>query len=605
MDAPILLPQPKQLRLLGGHADAARVSSVCDPAVPNQGYRLMVTPERVTITASTDAGAFYGRKTLEQLQRQYGTCVPCLEIDDSPDLPVRGAMIDISRDKIPTMDSLYRLIDLLAGFKINQLQFYVEGFSFRYSFLPDPPVPGDVWTPLTGEQVELLDRYAAERFIELVPNQNALGHMAPWLSLEQYRHLAECPEGFTAFGMPNPPATLNPLHQESLQLVARMIDDLRPHFTSGLFSVNLDEPFELGEGASKHEAERVGAHTLYLDYAARVHELLAARGSRMMMAGDMVTIYPDRLAQLPHDVIILDWGYEAFTPFNERAAALAEAGRSFYILPGTSTSMSLAGRTANMLENVDTAAHAAATHRAAGLMVTDWGDGGHWQYAPASYAGLAYAAANAWHVGGTGTDELAAALNTHVYADPAGRTAQLWMRLGEYTRFEDLSVANMTTTTLGLQFGLVPRAALYQMLDGVSAGVNQVGQAMLGTTPIPAAYLPENRAAYDYEGLVAHLADLEHEAATAAPQCDDAALIRDELLQSVRMVRLGAGLRRLIDSELTDDRVAPAILREQLRTVTAEHRRLWLARNREGGLAHSMGPLERLVAQLADLERNR
>jgi hypothetical protein len=35
-------------------------------------------------------------------------------------------MLDVSLDKVPTMGSLYRLIDHLASWKINELQLYTE-----------------------------------------------------------------------------------------------------------------------------------------------------------------------------------------------------------------------------------------------------------------------------------------------------------------------------------------------------------------------------------------------------------------------------------------------------------------------------------------------
>jgi len=41
-------------------------------------------------------------QTLLQLSRQFAEALPCLEIEDSPDFPVRGVMLDISRDKVPT-----------------------------------------------------------------------------------------------------------------------------------------------------------------------------------------------------------------------------------------------------------------------------------------------------------------------------------------------------------------------------------------------------------------------------------------------------------------------------------------------------------------------
>ena len=41
-------------------------------------------------------------------------------------------MLDIGRDKIPSMETLRGLIDLFAAMRINHLQMYMEGFSFDY-----------------------------------------------------------------------------------------------------------------------------------------------------------------------------------------------------------------------------------------------------------------------------------------------------------------------------------------------------------------------------------------------------------------------------------------------------------------------------------------
>src|SRR3954466_3912018 len=95
-------------------------------------YTIDVRPDHILIRASTPAMAFYAAHTLAQLLRQFPTEIPCLHIEDWPDFPVRGVMIDISRDKVPTMATLYSLVDLLVSMKINQLQLYTEHtFAYR------------------------------------------------------------------------------------------------------------------------------------------------------------------------------------------------------------------------------------------------------------------------------------------------------------------------------------------------------------------------------------------------------------------------------------------------------------------------------------------
>lgn len=39
----------------------------------------------------------------------------CLSIEDYPDFPARGVMLDVSRDRVPPMETVYKLVDMLAG----------------------------------------------------------------------------------------------------------------------------------------------------------------------------------------------------------------------------------------------------------------------------------------------------------------------------------------------------------------------------------------------------------------------------------------------------------------------------------------------------------
>src|SRR5207249_262241 len=138
---------------------------ITNAALPPQGYRIC----NGQIEAADDAGKFYAEMTLRQIRRQGEMTVG--EIEDWPDFPVRGAMLDISRDKVPTMETLFQLVDELAEWKINHLELYMEHtFAYRNHRV--------VWehaSPMTGEEIERLDAYCGERFIELVPNQNSFG----------------------------------------------------------------------------------------------------------------------------------------------------------------------------------------------------------------------------------------------------------------------------------------------------------------------------------------------------------------------------------------------------------------------------------------------
>jgi len=182
-----LLPRPRRIARAAGVLALAPDGTVPASAgpderidagaagIPEEGYRLVVTPDRVTIEARDRAGAFYARRTLAQLVRTHAArgAVPAMTVDDAPDFRERGVMLDVSRDKVPTMATLTGAIDLLASLKYNRLQLYVE-HTFAY---PEHPRVWREASPLTGEEIETLDAYARERFVELVPNQNSFEHM--------------------------------------------------------------------------------------------------------------------------------------------------------------------------------------------------------------------------------------------------------------------------------------------------------------------------------------------------------------------------------------------------------------------------------------------
>lgn len=340
-------------------------------------YTLSIQPDGVKVSFAHRAGALYALMTLRQLALSFDK-IPCCHIEDQPGLQNRAVMIDVSRGKIPTLDSVKRLVDLMTQFKLNQLQLYIEGFSFEYrSFHAQKQDWGDAFTP---EDIKELDRYCFQRCVRLVPNQNCLGHMYPWLQMPEYRQLAECPNGLSIKGVTLPPTTLDPADSETLPLVERMLDDLLPCFSSKLFNADLDEPFELGMGKNKARAEQEGTDTVYLEYAGKLNQAVKARGRRMMMWGDVLSRSERALKLLDRDVIVLEWGYEAEHPVRRRARQLHEAGLEFYLCPGTNSWASFTGITDNMLQCVHNAVEAAYDFEAQGLMITDWGDFGHLQY---------------------------------------------------------------------------------------------------------------------------------------------------------------------------------------------------------------------------------
>ncbi len=93
-------------------------------ALGEEGYRLSVTREGVTLSAAGRAGLFYGVQTLAQLAGGSKEGVPCAEIEDYPRFAWRGAMLDTVRHFLPKAFVL-KFIDLLARHKMNVLQLHL------------------------------------------------------------------------------------------------------------------------------------------------------------------------------------------------------------------------------------------------------------------------------------------------------------------------------------------------------------------------------------------------------------------------------------------------------------------------------------------------
>lgn len=531
-----------------------------------EAYRLEIGADGIEIAAGDDAGLSHGLSTLTQWLRLHGhgdeevpsgglPPVPGLLVEDRPDLAARGVLLDISRCRVPTMPALLELVDLLASWKINHLQLYMEHtFAYRGHEL--------VWrhaSPMTADEIRELDAFCAARHVELVPNQNSCGHLHRWLVHEPYRRLAECPDGIEhPFSREREPFGLCTTDPAALELLADLYGQLLPCFSSSQFHVGLDETIDLGRCRSRREAERLGVVGLYRRFLGEIHRLAARHGRRIQIWGDIVAAHPTLLDELPPDTVVMEWGYEADHDFDRRAARLAATGLDFHLCPGTSSWLSFAGRLGNARTNIAAAAEAARRHGAVGLLVTDWGDQGHLQPLPASLPGLLMGAAFSWRTASAADPEslpLPALLARHVLSGRTSRPDRLADRL--------LTLADLYRLAGGRSFNGSP---LFHLLlrpdleagDRRIAGIERAGL---------------ERCVEVLDGL-----------ATA----DDTLIerevewIRDALAAAARL-----GVARLGGAAPVEEILAA------MDGLIARHGPLWIERSRPGGREESCAHLER------------
>lgn len=540
--------------------------------LPDEGYRITVNTNQVKMEYAKAAGAFHAVTTLRQIIAQCGRRIPCLLIEDEPDYPVRGILLDISRNKIPTMKSLFSLIDVLSELKINHLQLYIEGFSFAY------PSFQEVWqgsAPITGEELMMLDRYCKDRFIDLVPNQNSFGHMSAWLERTEFEKLVESPEGtINSMGLYEPSSTLNPSDPESLTLLERLYDDLLPNFTSDYFNVGLDEPFELGQGKSKDLCEKIGTGRVYLDFLLKVHHLVSERHKTMLFWGDILNDYPELIQEIPKDTIALEWGYESDHPFDINCRHYKEAGLSFYVCPGTGSWKSVSGRSQNMQDNIKNAVINGKKYGAKGCIITDWGDYGHWQYQPISYAGTVYGAALSWNVQADQAADSLAYLDAFIYCDKRRVTAQNILDMGNYYLLENKRLFNCTHIARILYTDIADLRPLDDLDDAVFLRIER------------------------------YIKDIVKRLDMAEMQCEDARLIDEELRNACRLILHATKLAKLKIMLRNGMEIPECYLHDMIQDIGVmmnNHIKVWLARNRTGGLLSSIQGMQHLQEQYQSL----
>jgi hypothetical protein len=419
------------------------------PAVHPEGYALRIGPDGVLIECREIGGLRAAVATLRQLLREFGRRLPCLTIEDWPDFPRRGVMLDISRGRVPRLETLLALVDHLADFKINEFQLYIEHtFAYRHY-----KAVWRGWGAMTGREVRRLNARCRDLGIDLVPNQNSFGHLRQWLEYPPLKKLAEAPEPYESEDgtFLRFPSTLAPKHPGTLPFLRRLYDELLPNFSSHYFNVGCDETWDLGRGQSKALCESQGEGRVYGEFLKRIRREVAGRGRQMMFWGDMVLQHPELLQELPKDVIALNWGYAADHPFAREAAVFAGAGVRFYVCPGTSTWMTLVGKHDNALANLRSAAAAGRQHGAAGYLVTDWGDGGHPQPLAVSYLPYLAGASLGWCAKSFTEQKLVSVLSRDIFCDPSGRLAKAALALGLAYRKFNYTEANSTPfgTTIG------------------------------------------------------------------------------------------------------------------------------------------------------------
>ena len=173
-----------------------------------EAYELNIKPEKISIKASSDVGAFYAVQSLRQLLPvgfEDGTytdsevAIKCLNIKDQPEFSYRGMHLDVGRHMF-SVDFIKKYIDALAMLKMNMFHWHLtedQGWRIEIKKYPklqevaayrdetlvghysDQPHQFDgkkYGGYYTQEEVKDIVAYAEERFVTIIPEIEMPGH---------------------------------------------------------------------------------------------------------------------------------------------------------------------------------------------------------------------------------------------------------------------------------------------------------------------------------------------------------------------------------------------------------------------------------------------
>ena len=390
-----IINMPNDARIknaLAGFAvkDKGVLLEICMENCESEAYTLKIECEKITIISSGAAGAFYAIQTLKQIFTL--DKIPCCYIEDSPDFACRGFYHDVTRGRVPKVETIKRLIDNMAYYKLNSLQLYVE-HTFEFKEYADSLERTGY---LSAEEIKEIDEYCKLNFIEFIPSLATFGHLYELLQKDRYKHLREIEdiergEFFWDDRMKH--HTIDPTKEESFELIKSLIDQYMVNFSSDKFNICCDETFDLKNG--KHKDEDTGK--LYIDFVTRLIEYLQKKGKTVMMWADILLNYPEQIDKLPKDVKLLNWYYWK-SPDEKTFKTISDAKMPQIVCPGTSSWSRLCEDYEAELINITEMAQYGYKYGAEGVLNTNWGDWGNPCSIELAMFGLVFGAEKSWNV---------------------------------------------------------------------------------------------------------------------------------------------------------------------------------------------------------------
>ena len=286
-----------------------------------------------------------------------------------------GLMVDCSRNAVPNMETVKKLIRQLARMGMNRLMLYTED-TFE---IPEEPYFGYMRGRYTQTELQALDAYAAGFGVELIPCIQTLAHLSAALKWQRYAPISDTGD------------ILLIDEPETYAFIERMLAACRSAFRSRHIHVGMDEAFMVGRGKYYDKHGSVNRFELMNRHLKKVLELCKKHHFEPMIWSDMYfhlandgnytgpnPVPAEYAADIPEEVSLVFWDY-----YHDDVETYDRMIKNHLALPGKTIFAGGAWKwtgylplTRSSIERTKTALSACAANGVEDVFITAWGDGG-------------------------------------------------------------------------------------------------------------------------------------------------------------------------------------------------------------------------------------
>ncbi len=269
--------------------------------------------ERIGVTLKDGNAVIYYKKKFHFF-RELGLLVQHAETETELDLTEDGwfdclsTMLDTSRNAVPTVDTIFKMLDYFALMGYGMVMLYTEDTVE----LKNRPYFGYMRGRYSLMDLRAIDDYADAYGIEVIPCLECYGHMEKYLVWPEAAPIKDTERVLLA------------REEKTFEFLEELISTVSACFRSKRIHIGMDEAFSMGRGTFLDRHHYVDPFEIFTEYLKRLVEITNKYGLQPMMWSDMyfrngdpnrkyyekeTVVPPEVAAQIPEEVELVFWHY--------------------------------------------------------------------------------------------------------------------------------------------------------------------------------------------------------------------------------------------------------------------------------------------------------